>query len=1036
MRFAILGPVQVWAQERQLSLGGPRQLALLAFLVLHANRAVSSDALIDALWGGAASGGDKRVQMAIARLRKALDSAGEDGVQRVRTVSGGYLLAIERGELDADEFRAAVREGREALDAGDPADASTRLRDALELWRGPALAEVAFADFAQHDIRQLDEVRLGALESRIEADLQLGRHAEVISELEGLLVEQPAREPVAGQLMLALYRCGRQADALAVYQRTRAHLIEELGLEPGPALKTLQAQILGHNPTLQAQSLRGPHEQARASDPRESSDESSEERWPARLPPVPTPTIGRQDELRGLVDLLEGGDARIVSVTGPGGVGKTRLALALGHALASALSDGVCWVELAGVGRAEDVGSTIVRGLGLAPLPGETSADALNRYLARRQLLLVLDNFEHVLDAASLLAALHASCPRVAILVTSREPLGLSAEHRFALGPLAVPAADRTVTVAEIEAADAGALFLQAMRRQDTGFELTPSSAPAAAWVCARLDGLPLALELAAAQAGLLGVEELARRLDNALTALGTGPQDAPARQHTLQATIDWSYQLLDPEQAVAFVRFAVFAGGATLSAAAAVTGASLHTLLALNRKNLIDSRGGAGGTRRFMMLETIREYAHARLAQDPASDDVRRRHLDHYLQMAEREILRLWTRDEPEALQALDRESDNFHTALSWALEHEPAAALRLAGQLGLFWNVRADSDGLAWLEAALSSAGGDAPAGDRARAHLGVAYQLSARYQHEQAREAVGDAIALYRRAGDHGGVSLALEHMSLLCRHAGDIAQARANAHAACRHARMAGDDGLLGRTLSRLAESATGSERRSSLEQAAELLAPVGDHRGMAMAWTYNAYEALIRGDLREANGLLSDAQRAMARVDSPYLAAIMWGNIGLAKLFSGDPDQARAAFATQLQLCAQHALAVPACEGLAGMAAVAAANGLDEVAAQLRGSSRAMGYPSSFDEPIESRLSRHHFAPARKRYGASAWHRAEQAGAALSLDEAVAYAREHSDVMARDPRTSSEPPAPDPRLRAQPHTPRLDKPRARARRPST
>lgn len=250
MRFAILGPVQVWAQERQLKLGGPQQVALLAFLLLHANRAVSSDALIDALWDGTVSGADKRVQMAIARFRKTLDAGAERAGQRVRTVSGGYLLAVDPGELDADEFRAGVQAGRAALDAGDPASASRLLGDALALWRGPALAEVAFADFAQHDIRQLDELRLGALESRIEADLQQGKHAEVISELEGLLVEQPTREPLAGQLMLALYRCGRQADALEAYQRTRTQLAEQLGLEPGPALKTLQSQILEQAPTL------------------------------------------------------------------------------------------------------------------------------------------------------------------------------------------------------------------------------------------------------------------------------------------------------------------------------------------------------------------------------------------------------------------------------------------------------------------------------------------------------------------------------------------------------------------------------------------------------------------------------------------------------------------------------------------------------------------------------------------------------------------------------------------------------------------
>ena len=249
MRFAILGPVEVWAQERRLDLGGRRQLAVLAYLLLRANRAVSSDSLIDAVWETAGAGAEKRLQMAIARLRKELATA-EGGERRLRTVGGGYLLPVESGELDADVFRAGVREGRAALDAGDPARASGLLGQALGLWRGPSLAEVSFVEFAQADIRQLEELRLEALESRADADLALGRHVQLVSELEALRVEHPARERLAGQLMLALYRCGRQSEALGVYQRLRTELLEQVGLEPGPELKALQAEILEQAPAL------------------------------------------------------------------------------------------------------------------------------------------------------------------------------------------------------------------------------------------------------------------------------------------------------------------------------------------------------------------------------------------------------------------------------------------------------------------------------------------------------------------------------------------------------------------------------------------------------------------------------------------------------------------------------------------------------------------------------------------------------------------------------------------------------------------
>jgi DNA-binding SARP family transcriptional activator len=249
--FRILGPVQAWLGERRLELGGPRQLTLFAFLVLHANRGVSSDVLTDVLWGPRRLGADNRLAMAIARLRKALAPLDSGGGSPLGTVSGGYLLSIGPGEMDAEMFSAAVQDGRRALDVGDPARATELLGDALRLWHGPPLAEVCFENFAQPDIRQLDELRLVALETRIDAELQLGNHALLVCELEGLLATQPTREKVASQLMLALYRSGRQADALDVYQRTRVHLAAALGLQPGPALTALQLEILHHSPSLE-----------------------------------------------------------------------------------------------------------------------------------------------------------------------------------------------------------------------------------------------------------------------------------------------------------------------------------------------------------------------------------------------------------------------------------------------------------------------------------------------------------------------------------------------------------------------------------------------------------------------------------------------------------------------------------------------------------------------------------------------------------------------------------------------------------------
>ncbi len=248
--FRILGPVEAWKEDRQLELGGPRQLALLTVLLLHANRAVSSDALVDAVWGSKRSVGDNRLQMAVARLRRALDPLGDANRATLRTVAGGYLLSIAGGELDSEVFEALLADGRRMLESGEAARTVELLSDALTLWRGPPLAEVAFEEFAQGEIRRLEELRLVAFEVRIEAELQLGHHGELIGELERLLLEHPTHEGFAAKLMLALYRSGRQAEALSVYQRARDQLAEQLGLDPGPALRELQRAILAQDPEL------------------------------------------------------------------------------------------------------------------------------------------------------------------------------------------------------------------------------------------------------------------------------------------------------------------------------------------------------------------------------------------------------------------------------------------------------------------------------------------------------------------------------------------------------------------------------------------------------------------------------------------------------------------------------------------------------------------------------------------------------------------------------------------------------------------
>jgi DNA-binding SARP family transcriptional activator len=299
VRFGILGPVEALAGEQPVAVGGPRQVALLAFLLVHANRAVSLDELIDALWGEQdLAGAVKRVQVAIARLRKALGTDDATGDSPLRSTAGGYLLAVRPGQLDAEMFREQIETGRVVLESGDAARAAELFREALKLWRGPPLPEVAYESFAQVEIRRLEELRLTGIEARVEADLRSGRHAAVIGELHALLAAHPTRERLAELLMLALYRCGRQADALEIYQQVRARLAAELGLEPGPALRALQLQILEQASSLEPRSngeLSGPDELPTSrTHERAAVAEVSGHQAPAPVPAAFTPMIGRE----------------------------------------------------------------------------------------------------------------------------------------------------------------------------------------------------------------------------------------------------------------------------------------------------------------------------------------------------------------------------------------------------------------------------------------------------------------------------------------------------------------------------------------------------------------------------------------------------------------------------------------------------------------------------------------------------------------------------------------------------------------------
>ena len=991
--FRVLGPIEVWADDRRVAVGGPRQVMLLAFLLLNANRAVAGDTITDAVWGSSRAKAN-RLQMAVARLRRVLEPLSPSDDSVIRTVSGGYMLAIAPGQLDADTFASCVTQAGEALDGHDPDRAAALAAQGLDLWRGPAFAEVAFADFALPEIRRLDELRLAALETRAEADLQLGRHAQIISELTRALADEPSRERLAGQLMLALYRCQQQTAALEVYQRTRAHLSEQLGLEPGPALTSLQRQILEHDPALALADRAPPPAITLAA----GGDEATLGRPPPkamrRAPAPPTPILGREGVIDAVCGLLGDEHVRLVTLVGPGGVGKTRLALAVAHHMEPSHPGAVCWAELASVGQPADVEETLARALDIARPPGETTYDALRRFLSPRRLLLVIDNFEHLLDASGVVGELLAACPALTVLVTSREALDLSAEHRVVIEPLALPETPEQATVAELQTTAATRLFLAAARRHDAGFAPDPGQAPAVARLCTRLDGLPLALEIAAARVELLGIDDLAAELDVALSGARRAARDVADRHQTLDATIEWSHALLNDVQQAAFAAFAVFAGGSTLAAAEEVTAAPRDVLHALIAKSVIRRRRQADGSTRLVMLETVRQYAAARLEERSDPQAVRRRHLDVYERLAASAAGRLNTHDGAAALAVFDGEVDNLTAALRWAIGHEPASGLRLAAHLGAYWDIRADATGLGDLDAALAAAGNVGDAADRARVLLSRAHLRGARHELNMAREDTKSAIDLFEDAGDEAGLSRAYRGLAYLAGSLGEgVDVARSLGEIALQHAERSGDDRVIAMALAMMATATPRGERERLLDRAREVLTRIGDDRETARVYINAAYTALLDDRPAESMAYSHIARAAAERLGDVVQTMLAMGNIGVAHLFRGEVGPAGAAFRRQLELCLGQAFEFGADEGLAGLAAVAAAEGHLKRAATLLGASAALGYPLPIDQPVSDRLNRDYLAPARTAYGEARWHQAQQTGAALSYEAAIRTALE-------------------------------------------
>ncbi|QBI54363.1 BTAD domain-containing putative transcriptional regulator [Streptomonospora litoralis] len=919
MRFGVLGPLAVWdAKGALVRVSGAKVRALLADLLLHEGRPVPADRLIDDLWGEAVPGNPTAaLQAKVSQLRRALEQAEAGGRARVQSGPAGYALRVDADDLDTARFAALAARAR---DSAEPRHRAELLAAALDLFRGGVCAEFADEEFVRTAAARWEEKRATAIEELAEVRLDLGEHRLLVAELEPLVQRYPLRERLRAVHIRALYLSGRQSEALEAYGHVRDHLSTELGLDPGPELVRLHQSILEQDPRLRAA------ESPAAARPRSNLP-------PAVLKEPFTGLIGRREagaEVRARLDA-----GRLVTLAGPGGVGKTRLAVETAARAAEDFPDGVWLVELAarnpGTDGVEALADAVASTLGIredaalgAPHGEEAHfgvVDRLTKALHGKRPLLILDNCEHLIEPiAELAGLLLGAVPEMGILATSHEPLGLAAELVYAVRPLELPSPD--ADAAELAGNPAVRLFTTRAGAQAPGFALDAGNASAVASICRRLDGIPLALELAATRVRTFGVHELANRIGDRFRILTTGHRNAPARHQTLRAMIDWSWELLPgPERAV-LRRLAVHAEGCTLAAAEEVCAGGgierteVPDLLArLVDRSLVAAvevaTGGGPPTVRYRLLESVSAYCRERLEDAGESDDMRRRHAEFYTRLAESAEPHLRGWEQQEWLARLDAEAANLRAALDTAVRTSRAdLALRLVDAMAWYWFLRgrhgearrslraaleAGADGpvlaraaaTAWASGVAFLTGQTDPAAHsehalelydridaplrRARAQWLLAFSRSGAGDLDGSTRLVAQALTAFRGHGDRWGIAAALGTRAEHALVQGDLVAARQDSEASAALFEELGDrwgQAYAAQTRGMLAEVAgdyvfAARLHRRSLRTAEEL----GLWPSVSMQLAKLGRLSLLDGDIAEADEFHEKARRLAAEQGS-------------------------------------------------------------------------------------------------------------------------------------------------------------------------
>jgi predicted ATPase/DNA-binding SARP family transcriptional activator len=941
VEFRVLGPLEVVDGGSPVAVGGPKPRALLAALLLRPGAVVSTDRLVTAVWGAApprdAIGA---LRAYISRLRVVLSG------ERLRWQAPGYTLDVAEGELDAAAFMHLLGQARERAADADHLRAVELFDAALALWRGEALVEFDPADIDPDGyLARLADLRPAAAQERAEAMLALGRGSEVVADLEALVDRHPDREALSALLMRALYASGRQADALAVYRTLRSRLVEELGVEPSDATREVHRRILEQDPAL-APADRAP---------------------PSNLPRRSSALVGRDRAILDVAVALQ--SAPLVTLVGVGGVGKTRLAVDVAGRELHRFSDGVWLCELAPLADGGSVAHAVAVALRLHQRHGATIEQTVVEYLANRSLLLVLDNCEHVLDAAARLAvSVVEHCPGVVVLATSREPLGVAGEQIWPVPPLPLQ--------------DATTLFVQRARATRPEFDPGREPSGSVAEICLRVDGLPLGIELAAARTRVMSVAEIASRLDDS-HVLANGPRTAQPRHQSLAAAIEWSYRLLGkPEQLV-------FAGGADLAAVHAVCAEpgtteaqSLDLVAALVDKSMVEAVGRDGATR-YRVLETLRAHGRERLAE---GDPIGRRHAEYFVGLAEVAAHGAQGVDERKWVEATLPDADNLRAASAFALaERDVDLALRLAAALPEVLQVRRGFESVEWIDWALDLSGpghpvfaaavgaaargawcvGDFAKGTRlaARAEGAVLGPGTARSGHP---DDVAADIALYQ----------------------GDVAAAEAHYTAQVVRARRDGDQIRLVWTLyyvaicdavRRVPERGVAAARESL-----EVATATGNPTALSMA-RYALGLVLKKSEPERALELLDEAARLAASVQNFWWEGIALMEAASTRAVHGDAVEAAGALVAVLDHWDRVGDWTQQWLNLRYVVRLLVRLGAEQDAAMLHHCLLAAGKPSPLDPVAAARLLD---GPDGPRFVAAARH-----GAELSAAGAVALARD-------------------------------------------